>query len=95
MTGEQYLIGTVAMGLGVFSLTAALKNVEWFFQLAKVQWLEAAVGRARTRWICGLLGCGLILLGLCIVAGWLPRKGPMRGTSFRSVFDYAGVAVVC
>jgi lysylphosphatidylglycerol synthetase-like protein (DUF2156 family) len=71
---QQHFVGTVTMVLGLVSLWAAFLNLEWFFQLNKMRWLEAYCGRSASRWICGTIGCGLILLGVCIWSGLLPRR---------------------
>jgi hypothetical protein len=76
--GHQYLVGGVACVMGAVSLTAAIQNHEGFFRLAKFRQLEVWLGRNNARWFCGLCGCGLIALGLCIAGGWLPRKMPVR-----------------
>ena len=87
--GHQFLVGSVACGIGLVSLAAAIQNTEWFFQLAKMRLLQECVGRGTARWICGLLGCGLIALGLCIAAGLLPRKMPVAAAnSHHSIREY-------
>jgi hypothetical protein len=76
MLPHQFLIGSVAVVIGALSLAAAITNYDGFFQLAKLRLLEGAFGRSGARWACALFGCGLIVLGGFIFAGWLPRKVP-------------------
>jgi hypothetical protein len=80
MIPHQWLVGGVAIVLGALSLLASLTNHEWFFQLNKLRLLERALGRQAARWICALLGCGLLVLGGCIIAGYLPRNLPSGST---------------
>jgi hypothetical protein len=94
MAGEHYFVGGVALLLGIGSLVASLKNEERFFQLAKLQLLQATFGRLGSRWICGLLGCALMILGVCILLGWLPRK-PSPLTTRPAACESAGVAFAC
>lgn len=96
MIGHHYFVGSIALVLGLGSLVASLKNEERFFQLTKLQMLQAAVGRSWSRWICGLLGCGLILIGICILNGWLPRKTQPTSKAFRQIeLESVGVAYAC
>jgi hypothetical protein len=74
MIPHQWLFGSVAFVIGALSLAGAITNHDWFFQLNKLRLLEGALGRRGARWACALFGCGLIVLGGLIVAGYLPRQ---------------------
>lgn len=74
MIPHNLFIGSVALVLGASALGASLANYGGLFQLAKVRMLEESLGRNGARLACGLLGCGLIILGGLIVTGVLPRK---------------------
>src|SRR4051812_15548129 len=74
MIPHQWFIGSVALLLGGFALGGALANYDGLFQLSKMRLLEESMGRGGARWACGLLGCGLIVIGGLIVTGVLPRK---------------------
>ena len=74
MFPHQYLVGSVALVLGALALGASVSNHDQLFRLAKLRLLEDLVGRGGARWVCGLLGCSLIVIGTLIVAGWLPRR---------------------
>jgi hypothetical protein len=96
MIGHHYLVGSIAMVLGLCSLAAALKNEERFFQLNKLRLLQAAVGRSWSRWICGLLGLGLIIISIFIINGWLPRKPTTTSKAIRQMERTGvGVAYAC
>lgn len=74
MAPHQYLIGGVALALGILALGGAITNHASFFQLAKARLLEDLLGRGGARLVCGLLGCGLIVIGGLILTGVLPRR---------------------
>lgn len=88
MLPQHWLIGGVAVTLGALSLAAAITNHEGFFQLGKARLLEGMWGRGGARWACGIFGCGLIIVGGLILAGWLPRPwslGRERSSALHSL----------
>jgi hypothetical protein len=88
MLPHQYLVGGVALGLGILTLAGAITNHASMFRLAKARMLEDLLGRRGARFVCGLLGCGLIVVGGLILAGVLPRK-TSRTLPQQDVADHA------
>lgn len=81
---EQWLVGGITTSLGACTAIAAWQNAPWLFELRKVRWLQEVVGRDNARLFCGLGGCGLIAMGICIALGWLPQRGQLRAGTQRS-----------
>ena len=67
---QDVFVGTVAILIGAALLGAAIGNVAWAFELRKLRWLEAKLGRQKSRAVLGCLGIGMVALGLAIAFGF-------------------------
>jgi hypothetical protein len=83
MIPHNLLIGSIALVFGAVALGASLANYSGLFQLAKMRLLEESLGRGGARLACGLLGCGLIVVGGLILTGVLPRKWSQNNGTHR------------
>lgn len=73
MIPQDWFIGGIAILLGLLFVVAGSGNVEWYFQLRKINRLEERLGRRGARFTTIVLGLGLILLGGAIALGATPR----------------------
>lgn len=83
MIPHNLLIGSVAVIFGASALGASLADYNGLFRLAKMRMLEESIGRGKARLACGLLGCGLIVVGSLILTGVLPRKWAENNSTHR------------
>ena len=67
MTPSEYFIFALFIGLGVFSVVAAVLNLEWYFQTSAAQTFVRWLGRTGARLFYVLLGVGLILCGVLAI----------------------------
>jgi small neutral amino acid transporter SnatA (MarC family) len=64
MKTSEYLVLTIFVVAGVISLTAAIFNVDWYFQSRKASTFVHWFGRNGARVFYGLLGLALIAAGI-------------------------------
>ena len=67
MTPSEYLIFALFIGLGVFSVVAAVLDLEWYFQTSAAQTFVRWLGRTGARLFYVLLGIGLISCGVLAI----------------------------
>ncbi|MHB0955555.1 MAG: Imm17 family immunity protein [Pirellulaceae bacterium] len=67
---EDLVVGSVAVVLGVFLITTALRNWEWWYTLHSSRWLERRLTRFGVRVLHAALGLALMVLGLAIMQGF-------------------------
>ena len=73
MTHEQLFVGGTSIALGVLSVAAGASNLDVFFQLTKIKWIETCGGRALARTTYAAIGVTLIDLGIAIAMGFAPN----------------------
>ncbi len=74
MTHEQLFVGGTAIALGVLSVTAGASNLDVFFQMTKIRWIETCGGRTLARATYAMIGVTLIGLGIAIAMGFAPNS---------------------
>ena len=67
MTPSEYFIFALVIGLGVFSVVAAVLDLEWYFQTSAAQTFVRWLGRTGARLFYVLLGIGLISCGVLAI----------------------------
>ena len=67
---EDLFVGGAAIALGLFLISCAVRNSEWFYSMRTARWLQRALGRRGARVVHTLLGVGLIVLGVAIAQGY-------------------------
>ena len=67
MTPSEYFIFALFIGLGVFSVVAAVLDLEWYFQTRGAQTFVRWLGRTGARLFYVLLGIGLISCGVLAI----------------------------
>ena len=67
MTPSEYFIFALFIGLGVFSVVAAVLDLEWYFQTSAAQTFVRWLGRNGARLFYVLLGIGLISCGVLAI----------------------------
>ena len=67
MTPSEYFIFALFIGLGVFSVVAAVLDMEWYFQTSAAQTFVRWLGRTGARLFYVLLGIGLISCGVLAI----------------------------
>ena len=67
MTPSEYFIFALFIGLGVFSVVAAVLDLEWYFQTRAAQTFVRWLGRTGARLFYVLLGIGLISCGVLAI----------------------------
>ena len=67
MAPSEYFIFALFIGLGVFSVVAAVLNLEWYFQTSAAQTIVKWLGRTGARLFYVLLGVGLITCGVLAI----------------------------
>jgi hypothetical protein len=65
---QDLFVGTVAIVFGVIFLMASIRNRGWAFQLTFIKAIATRFGKNPERVCVGLIGVGLLLLGLYLVA---------------------------
>ncbi len=73
MTSSDVLVGSVAIGVGIFILSTSVFNWDWYYELRKAKWIESVCGRQRARVLFALLGLFLVTLGTLMAGGLLPK----------------------
>lgn len=68
MEPADYFILAVFIALGLFSLIAALFNIDWYFKTAGAAMFVHKLGRGGARVFYALLGLALIACGLLGIA---------------------------
>lgn len=66
----DWIVGSVALVLGVTLCWSAVQVSPWLFALPKVQWLERRLGNRAAQAILLVIGLVMIGLGIAIAAGW-------------------------
>lgn len=66
---EYFLLGTFVF-LGIVSVTAAVFNIDWYFQTAGASFFVRKWGRAGARFFYAILGAALIGCGLGGLLSW-------------------------
>ena len=64
MAPSEYFIFALFIGLGLFSVVAAVMNLEWYFQTSAAQTFVRGLGRTGARLFYVLLGIGLMACGV-------------------------------
>lgn len=72
MNPQDLFVGGMAALVGALLALAAALGFDAPFQLPKMKWLEAKIGRGAARAFLVLLGAGLIVLGVLIAVGYRP-----------------------
>ena len=67
MTPSESFIFALFIGLGVFSVVAAVLDLEWYFQTSAAQTFVRWLGRTGARLFYVLLGIGLISCGVLAI----------------------------
>ena len=67
---EDLFVGGAAIALGLFLISCAVKNSQWFYSMRTARWLQRALGWRGARVAHILLGIGLIILGVAIAQGY-------------------------
>ena len=67
MTPSEYFIFALFIGLGVFTVVAAVLDLEWYFQTSAAQTFVRWLGRTGARLFYVLLGIGLISCGVLAI----------------------------
>ena len=67
MAPSEYFIFALFIGLGLFSVVAAVMNLEWYFQTSAAQTFVRWLGRTGARLFYVLLGIGLMACGVLAI----------------------------
>ncbi len=70
MGPSEYFILAIFIALGLFSLTAAILNTDWYFKTSGAATFIKLFGRQGARIFYGLLGLALIACGVCGLLYW-------------------------
>lgn len=70
MGPSEYFILVIFIALGLFSLTAAILNIDWYFKTSGAATFIKLFGRQGARIFYGLLGLALIVCGVCGLLYW-------------------------
>jgi hypothetical protein len=73
MIPQDWFVGGITVLLGAALVTAAVGNLEWYFQLRKMNRLDERLGRRGARVTTFAVGLVLILLGGAIALSMTPR----------------------
>ena len=65
MGPSEYFILVIFIALGLFSLTAAILNIDWYFKTSGAATFIKLFGRQGARIFYGLLGLALIACKIC------------------------------
>ena len=71
MAPSEDFIFALFIGLGLFSVVAAVMNLEWYFQTSAAQTFVRWLGRTGARLFYVLLGVGLIACGVLAILYYL------------------------
>lgn len=67
---QDAVVGIVSCAAGLLFIYGAATNNRFLLDLHKTRWIASSAGPAAARWIVGLIGIGLIVLGIAIIQGW-------------------------
>jgi hypothetical protein len=70
MEPTEYFILTLFIALGIFSIVAAILNLDWYFQTSGAMTFVKWLGRKGARIFYTLLGLGLIACGVTGLLFW-------------------------
>lgn len=70
MGPSEYFILVIFIALGLFSLIAAILNIDWYFKTSGAATFIKLFGRQGARIFYGLLGLALIACGVCGLLYW-------------------------
>ena len=70
MGPSEYFILVIFIALGLFSLTAAILNIDWYFKTSGAATFIKLFNRQGARIFYGLLGLALIACGVCGLLYW-------------------------
>lgn len=70
MNPSEYFILVLFIGLGLFSLIAAVLDLEWYFKTSGAMTFVNWFGRRGARWFYALLGVGLVACGVLGLLYW-------------------------
>ncbi len=70
MGPSEYFILVIFIALGLFSLTAAILNIDWYFKTSGAATFIKLFGRQGARVFYGFLGLALIACGVCGLLYW-------------------------
>ena len=70
MEPTEYFILILFIALGIFSVIAAILNLDWYFQTSGVMTFGRWLGRKGARIFYALLGLGLIACGVAGLIFW-------------------------
>ncbi len=74
MINEQLFVAGTSIALGMLSVAAGASNLDVFYQVTKVKWIEACGGRRLARAAYAMIGVTLIGLGIAITMGFAPNS---------------------
>ena len=74
MTNEQLFVGGTSIALGMLSVAAGASNLDVFYQMTKLKWIESRRGRTIARATYAMIGVTLIGLGIAIAMGFAPNS---------------------
>jgi len=66
-----HLLGALMIAGGVFSVSGAAFNWEWFMTARKARFIVAIAGRTGARIFYGVLGLALIVIGVLALTGFI------------------------
>lgn len=66
----DWIVGAVAITIGVLLCASAAISTEHLYELPKVRWLQQRFGRAATRSMLIVAGVALVAVGIAIALGW-------------------------
>ena len=72
MDPKDLFVGGMAIVVGSLLLLAAAIGSNVPFQLPKLRWLEAKIGRGAARAVLAAIGTAVVAIGILIVVGWRP-----------------------
>jgi hypothetical protein len=74
MINEQFIVGGTSIAIGLLSVAAGASNLDAFYQVTKIKWIETRGGRALARTAYAMVGVTLIALGIAIAMGYAPNS---------------------
>ena len=63
-------VGFLSAACGCFLVAGAALDAAWLMELRRPQMLAESIGRRAARWMVGLIGIALIVVGGVIASGW-------------------------
>jgi hypothetical protein len=68
----DWLVGGVAIVIGLVLATSAIASAPWLMKLRRPEWLAEKIGSGPARGILVAIGLLCIALGMVIISGWRP-----------------------